>query len=215
MPPKVLWALALLAIPLACPAGLTWKTNVQDFQCSPEEKSVDARFAFKNTGSTPITIKELHTSCGCTTARLDKKIYAPGESGEIVATYNFKGQTGALRKTVSVLTDDTKEPMVLDIRVFRHEPFEVKPSLVYWRTGEPGEAKAVQLVANGYPVHVKSVTSSNPLLAAAVQTVRDGERYTISITPKSTAQKEAGEITVTTDFPAASPRVYKIQARIK
>ncbi len=205
----------LLAMPLACSAGLAWKQPIQEFQCTPEQKSVEARFAFKNTGAAPVTIKSMKSSCGCTTARLDKKTYAPGETGEVVANYSFRGQTGALRKIVTITTDDGAQPIVLDIRVFRHEPFEVKPSLVYWRTGDAGEAKSVQLLANNYPVRVKSVTSSNPRVSASLQAVKEGEQYTVTVKPADTAQKENAEITVLTDFPASAPRSYTIYARIK
>jgi hypothetical protein len=196
-------------------AELAWKRPVQEFQCTPEDKSVDARFPFTNTGKQPVTVTSIKTSCGCTTARLEKKVYAPGESGEVGVTYSFRGQTGALRKLVTVKTDDRAEPTVLDIRVFRHEPFEVKPSLVFWRTGDAGEPKQVQLLANSYPVRVKGVSSSNPRVTASVQTVKEGEQYAVTVKPVSTAQKESAEITVTTDFPASAPRSYKIQARIK
>ena len=161
-------------------------------------------------------MKSITTSCGCTTASLDKKVYQPGEAGEIVAVYKFPFQHGALRKLVTVVTDDhPKEPAILDIRVFVHEPFEVKPALVYWRTGAAPEAKTVQLLADGYPVHVKSVTSSNPRITATLQTVKAGEEYSVAIKPADTAQKETAEITVLTDFPAAAPHSYTIHARIK
>jgi hypothetical protein len=197
-------------------AELQWLKPVQDFQATPEQAKVEAHFAFKNTGSTTVTVKSITTSCGCTTASLDKKVYQPGEGGEIVAVYKFPFQHGALRKLVSVYTDDhPKEPALLEIRVFVHEPFEVKPALVYWRTGAAPEAKTVQLVADGYPVHVKSVTSSNPRISATLQTVKAGEEYTVAIKPADTAQKEAAEISVLTDFPAGAPHSYTIHARIK
>jgi hypothetical protein len=211
--------LALLLLVLLTPiarAELQWLKPVQDFQATPDQSKVEAHFAFKNTGSTTVTVKNITTSCGCTTASLDKKIYQPGEAGEIVAVYKFPFQHGALRKLVTVTTDDhPKEPAILDIRVFVHEPFGVKPALVYWRAGDAPEAKTVQLVADGYPVHVKSVTSSNPRVTATLQTVKAGEEYTVVIKPADTAQKESAEISVLTDFPAAAPHSYTIHARIK
>lgn len=213
--PKILAAAAfLLALP-AARAELAWTKPIQEFQCLPDQSSVEARFAFKNVGKEPVTIKSLVTSCGCTTAKLAKKTYAPGESGEVIATYSFRFQSGALRKLVTVTTDDNTQPMNLDIRVFRHEPFEVKPALVYWRTGEAAEGKTVLLMANNYPVHVKSVSSSNPKMTAQLQTVKEGEQYAVLVKPADTAQKDAAEISVVTDFPEASPRTYTIHARIK
>src|SRR6478736_5385400 len=160
---------ALLGGVRAASAELQWYKPVQDFQATPDKPSVEARFAFKNAGPGPVTITSLKTTCGCTTARLDKRTYQPGEQGEVVAVYKFPFQHGALRKLVLVTTDDhPKDPISLDLRVFVHEPLEVKPALVYWRSGAPVEAKSVQFVAYGYPVQIKSVTSSNPNFTATL-----------------------------------------------
>src|SRR3954468_5493775 len=103
---STLAAVALLTAAGTACAGLDWTKPVQDFQATPDKPSVEARFAFKNTGATPVTITSLKTTCGCTTARLDKRTYQPGEQGEIVAVYKFPFQKGALRKLVLVTTDD-------------------------------------------------------------------------------------------------------------
>ncbi len=67
----------------------------------------------------------------------------------------------------------------------------------------------------GTQVRVKSVASSNPRLAAKLETIKAGERYAVSVTPADTTKKESAEITVETDFPADQPRSYTIHARIK
>lgn len=208
--------LALLVLATPARAELQWTKPIQQFQVTPDQKSVEAHFAFKNVGTAAVTIKSLTPSCGCTTAHLEKKTYQAGEQGEVVAKYSFPFQKGSLRKTIAVTTDDRpNEPVTLDIRVLVNEPFDVKPGLVYWRTGEAAEPKSVQLVAHALPVHVKGVTSSNPRLVASCQTVKPGMEYTVSVKPADTTQKETGEITVLTDFPADAPRSYTIHARIK
>jgi len=206
----------LLAFASAGFADLHWDKPIQEFKCTPDDKHAEAHYTFKNTGTTAVTIKSVKTSCGCTTAHLDKKVYQPGETGEVVATYSFHGATGSLRKLVTVESDDhPSEPTILDLRVFVHEPFELKPALVYWRTGDAAEAKSVQLLANGYAVKIKNVSSSNPRISATLQTLKPGEEYLVSVKPTDTTQKEAAEISVLTDFPPESPRVYTIHARIK
>ena len=41
------------------------------------------KFKFKNTGTDTLKIGKIHTTCGCTVAKLSKKNYQPGESGAI------------------------------------------------------------------------------------------------------------------------------------
>jgi len=198
-------------------ADLTWDKPLQEFQRTPADKTVDAHFAFRNTGDSPVTIQWLRPTCGCTTAKLEKKTYAPGEQGEVAARFSIGGRKGMLRVLVTVYTDDKpKQPTVLDLRVNVHDPLTIAPALVYWKKGEPPAAKTVQISAEAaQPVHVKSVTSSNPRLTASLQVVKAGADYIVSVTPADTTEKESAEISVQTDFPSDSPKTYTIHARVK
>lgn len=213
---KLLSALcALLAGAVAAKAGLTWQNPVQAFDLLPESKSVEVHFAFKNDGSTPVTISGFKTSCGCTTARLDKRTYQPGEGGEVIANYHFRGSTGQLRKLVKVNIEGEPEPTVLDIRVLVREPLEIKPTLVFWRVGKPNEPKLIQMKAEKFPVQVKSVTSSDPRVKVKLQTVQPGMEYQLAVETDNTNEKVTAEIQVETDYPEKEPRTYKIYARVK
>ena len=212
-----LLALCLSFAGVRAHAQLTWDHPIQKFYRVPEDKEIYAHYSFKNVGTTPITIKTLRSSCGCTTAHLEKKTYAPGETGEVVVHFIFGDRKGLLRKSVAVTTDDKpSEPSTIGLLIDIHDPVTMTPALVYWKTGEPVAAKSVQFtVEPSQPVHIKSVTSSNPRLTAKLETSKAGEQYAISVAPADTAKKESAEISVLTDFPADAPRAYTIHARIK
>ncbi len=76
-------------------AQLKWEKLEQTFAPGPLDKSVVAKYRFTNVGSSTISIKDVRTSCGCTTAALEKWEYAPGESGEIEANFQFAGSNPA------------------------------------------------------------------------------------------------------------------------
>ena len=198
-------------------AQLKWERPTQKFERSPEDKAVEARYTFRNAGASTITIKSLRSSCGCTTARLDKKTYAPGESGEVTLRFTFGDRKGLYRKGVTVNTDEkTSEPVVLGLIVNIHEPVTIAPSLVWWRKGDALGTKSVALdVEPGQLVRVTGVTSTNPHFTASLQTTQPGQKYAVAIAPTDTTQKDAAEIKVQTDFPSDAPRAYTIHARIK
>ncbi len=208
--------LLLFLAPLAH-ADLKWDKIVQQFQRVPDDKEIEAHYVFHNAGATPVTIKSLRSSCGCTTAKLEKKTYAPGEQGDVVLHFTFGDRKGNYLKGVTVTTDDkAAEPVVLKLFVEIHDPLTVAPGLVFWRTGEATGAKTVQLTAEpNQRVRIKSVTSSNPHFTATLQTVQPGMQYSVAITPSGTTQKDTADITVQTDFPADAPHTYTIYARIK
>jgi len=214
--------LFLLLLPLILTGGqvqaqLKWEHPIEEFHRVPDDKEIYAHYAFQNIGTTPVTIKSLRPSCGCTSVHLDKKTYAPGEFGDVTLHLVFGDRKGFYRKTVSVTTDDKPtEPVVLNMLITIHDPVTITPALVLWKTGQPAAAQSVQLsVDSTEHVHVKSVTSSNPRLLAKLEPGKPGEPYVITVQPADTNQKESAEISVQTDFPADSPHVYTIHARIK
>jgi hypothetical protein len=72
---------------------------------------VNGEFEFTNTGRSVLTIKGVKPSCGCTGVIVDeKKDYGPGESGKIKFTFNTEGRMGANEKTITVETNDPKNP---------------------------------------------------------------------------------------------------------
>src|SRR5215469_156144 len=108
----------LLSLFLAVPAfaQLKWDTLEQTIKAKPGDKEIVATYRFTNSGSTPITIDTVKTSCGCTTAALAKNNYSPGESGEIVARMDIASRTGHQEKSIVVTTkEDPKTPTVLKL----------------------------------------------------------------------------------------------------
>lgn len=212
-----LFAVLLFAISLPAGAQLAWEKTRQDFHRSPEDKAIEAHYWFRNAGTAPVTIKSLRSSCGCTTARLEKKTYEPGERGEVVLRFTFGDRKGLYRKVVAVTTDDKSvEPVNLDLYVNIHDPLTIAPALVWWRKGEAAESKPIALNAEpGESVRITGVSSTNPRFTASLRTNEPGQKYAVTVTPANTAEKDTAEIKVQTDYPKDAPRAYTIYARIK
>jgi hypothetical protein len=200
---------------VAAHADLVWDKPMQEFHVIPEDKGVTANFTFKNTGTQEVTIKRVTTSCGCTTAKLAKKTFAPGESGDIEVKFVFGSRRGAQRKLVAVTSED-KQVWRLDLRCWIHEPLTVSPALVYWRAGTEPESKVVKLTAGpGQPINIKSVKSSNARFKTSLAEVKPGQEYALTVTPANTGENASAELTIETDNPQTNPRSYKVFARIK
>ena len=196
-------------------AGLTWQSPVQEFHRAPSDLQIEASFKFKNEGATPVTITRLQSSCGCTTANLEKKTYAAGETGEVKVKFVFGARVGSQRKMLTVSTSDG-ELYTLELHALIEESVIVTPALVFWRIGEPSTSKTVRVrPANGTIVKIQKISSSNPRLTGVLESTTPGDPFLISITPADTVQREAGEILITTDYPIDSPKTYKVYVRIK
>jgi hypothetical protein len=72
-------------------------------------------FEFTNTGTEPITIQSVTASCGCTTPGWTKEPVAPGQKGEVKATYNPSSLI-PFDKTLTVHTSGVPAQIVLHIQ---------------------------------------------------------------------------------------------------
>lgn len=72
------------------------------------------KFAFTNTGKETLIIKNVKTSCGCTTPSYSKEPVQPNEQGYVTAKYDTKRQ-GPFHKTLTVIFMDDSQ-IVLTIK---------------------------------------------------------------------------------------------------
>ena len=198
-------------------AQLTWEKTEQFFDATSEQGSLVAKYKFANTGSKPIRIQSVLTSCGCTTAALAKREYAPGESGEIDANFAFFGHTGRQDKRIMVSTSDAPgQPIVLKLHVNIQERVSVVPQVVLWRVGEQPGPKAIRIAITGdTAVKILSVTSDNPAIKVKLREVVPGKEYEAQVTPESAAEQAYATLFIRTDYPPDNPQTRYAYARIK
>lgn len=77
---------ALVSVARPVYAGPRWEKSVLERTAAPADEEAVVEYALTNVGPEAVTIQSVHSSCGCTTAALDKKVYQPGESGRITVT---------------------------------------------------------------------------------------------------------------------------------
>ncbi|MFA4889558.1 MAG: rhodanese-like domain-containing protein [Candidatus Omnitrophota bacterium] len=99
-----------IAVNKACKIDI--KPESWDFGKITEPKVISREFEVKNTGNDVLTIKNITTSCGCTTVSISSKDISPGRS----ATLNLKIDTrqinssGKSTRHVYVESNDPQEP---------------------------------------------------------------------------------------------------------
>jgi len=74
-----------------------------------------ATFILKNAGDTPLLIKDIAASCGCTVPEWDKKPIKPGDKTEIKVKVT-PDATGYFRKTVTVFCNTKKGSIPLSVK---------------------------------------------------------------------------------------------------
>jgi hypothetical protein len=206
-------ALCLL-LAASAPAALVFEKTELDLHPDLGASKVDAVFKYENKGDTPVHIKAVRPSCGCTTAALTKNEVAPGEKGEITATFNIGDRTGIQVKTVTVETDDPKAPQtVLTFKATVAQMLELQPPLVSWDANEPAKPKTiVAKAAKGAGVKKVDVTSSIGEFTAKVEPGKTADEFKIEVQPKDTTKPLSATLTIKPDVMPA--KTYFASARV-
>jgi len=169
---------------------LRWSTPEQQFHAKAGDGKIVTAYPFKNTGANPVRIAGVATTCVCTTAKLAKEVFAPGEEGQLEVEFDVGPQVGRQERSITVTTDEASvDPTVLKIVVDIAELVSIHPKLLFWKMKERGEEKEV-LVTLADPGRVKigelRVTSAD--FSARLERDEKSGRYKIWIKPIETAR---------------------------
>lgn len=82
-----------------------------DFGKIPQDRQVSTKYKVTNTGNAVLSITNVRAACGCTSTVTGSWSIKPGESTEIAANFNPKGQKGLVRKSITVDSNDPKTPV--------------------------------------------------------------------------------------------------------
>lgn len=190
----------LVWLPLADQAAaLEWTSTLAEPEVLPGQETIEAVFPFINAGDRPVTILTVESECGCTTAELAKKTYAPGEGGEIKAVFIPGARVGRQEKIITVKTDAPGEAVELRLQVEIPLVFEVNPRVVYWSRGEEPLPKIVFLRINpDSKLQVQQVESDHPDMVSRWEALEEANTYKLVLQPKSTDQPLKANVRIAT-----------------
>lgn len=209
--------LCLAVAPLQLQAGLDFEFTRVNLKASPGDEKIVAEFPFKITGDQPVKITRIKTSCGCTTAKLAKKLFLPGESAVITTTFKIGDRMGLQQKVIRVESDDPEHAKThLVMRVLIKETIDLSRSILIWKKGAEAKTKivTVEIIADD-PLDLIAATPSSKVFQTELKIITPGRKYQVMVTPQSTAKKQRSEIILHSNAPPSSPQTFRIRALIK
>jgi hypothetical protein len=196
-------------------AQLTFENIIVEDVALPNDKKISGTYNFINSGDYDIKITDVKTTCGCTSASLDKKSFAPGESGSIPVTMKV-GSRGVTERQVIVTTDEPgAQKLTLTVRATVEELIKVEPTTVRWNVGDTADAKTISIEAvSDNDINITDVKMSTEAFSYDLKTVETARSYKLIITPNSTTEYNSTNFTIQTDYPADNPQYYEATGRI-
>jgi hypothetical protein len=144
---------------------------------------VEKKITLKNAGSEKLTISKVEASCGCTGTLLSSETLKPGESGELLITFNSKGFSGQVHKTVSVTSNDPQTPKgVITFTGFVIEEILLSESRFMFKDAMVGERKTANVTLTNNSKETLELMDYTTTLAGFTL------KYPSSVKPKETVQ---------------------------
>jgi mono/diheme cytochrome c family protein len=100
------------ALEKAAPA-IRFDRATHDLGAIPSDRKQVFSWAYHNDGTAPLEIIAMNPSCGCTASVAEPKQVTPGAAGVLQVTYDPSGQSGDVRKTLTVVTNDPLHPRTI------------------------------------------------------------------------------------------------------
>jgi len=181
-------------------AGLVFESEVATESAAPAEETHQSIFRFKNEGTSPVTITEVQTTCGCLGASADKKTYLPGESGTVSATIKLGTFEGEVTKSIYLLSDDPEAAKrMLQMKITIPRLMEISPEVTSWTVGEEAKPKVLTInVLSDEPIEVTGVSSTRENFTLELKEIEKGRSYEVLIMPKSTEVPTLGAVKIET-----------------
>jgi hypothetical protein len=97
-------------------ASMSFDRTINDFGVIKETDGlVSCIFEFVNSGTNPLVIQRVISSCDCATTNWSREPFAPGAKGLIKVIYNPKDRPGKFDKTITVYSNGETSAIVLRI----------------------------------------------------------------------------------------------------
>lgn len=105
--------------PLTPANALVFDADSKEFTTKSNELSTKFVFHLTNTSTVNVSVHNVHTSCGCTVAKLPATpwVLKPGDSGPIEVAVDLRGKRGVLTKSLNVQTSSGVKSLLIRVNI--------------------------------------------------------------------------------------------------
>lgn len=203
--------------------SIKWEETSYDFGSVYQQEAPEHEFVFTNTGTAPLVIRQVVTTCACTAGKIPEKPIPPGGKASITVTFLAGQLRGKTTKYIFVFSNDPAEKRsTLTITADVKLEVEAVPSGLYFGSLKLGDSVTRPIVIR--PVEVKSfhileVKSESPLITVAPpQPAGPPEpagsyRLMVKIGPVSKVGQINSRLVVRTDLPHQKELLIPVYGR--
>jgi len=194
--------------PSAPGARIRFDNLIHDFGDLDPGSSNVCEFGFKNAGDALLKILNVKTDCGCTVYTLEKKEYAPGESGTLKIKYHATSRAASVSRHTVVTSNDSVKPKVtltMKGRVVERVAYEPRKLNLLLKGGDDKLPKVTLTSLDGKVFSIKGIKSSVNAISAQFDPAVKATKFVLQLeVDKGQLQKVSnGIIEIALTHPAA------------
>jgi hypothetical protein len=205
----ILFSLLFISGKINAQSKIGFETTSHDFGIIKEENGkVSYEFKFTNKADSPISIENVHASCGCTTPSWTRAAVEPGKSGYVKAVYDPTNRPNSFSKTLSVSYSigGSTSVEILNIKGFVTPKPKTASDIFPSKNGnlrftadyfDIGNLKSNETVTKEFKIYNDGSKKINFTLPSKIPA-----HLKINITPLSLNSKDTGYIKITYDAKA-------------
>jgi hypothetical protein len=198
--------------------------NPRLFVAEPEINFGEARsgevlekeFILENRGNETLKIRDIKTSCGCTTPENKSMIIQAGEKKALKVVLDLKDKTGPQNQYITLSSNDPdNKSFSLKISGEAVPDILVTPrtlNLMQKDPDQPHEGEVLLSSTRGEAFDVTKVTANRDRVTAEVIPSADGQSARILVTPRP--QKGQGHFTDVLEIDTSNPKVKQVRVLV-
>lgn len=160
---------------------LRWESTTSEIRCGIRDAKASATFGFTVEGDSPVRIAKVTPACGCTTIELEKRIYMPGDKGQIAVEVDLGTSIESVSRSVLVETDSDVSPnTMLAVNISMPHIVDLDPVQLSWK-GDDRDSREVRIRFSA-PVEMGKISGARNQECRLVS-AKNKREYVISIGP--------------------------------
>jgi hypothetical protein len=203
--------------------SIKWEETSYDFGSVYQQEAPEHQFVFTNTGTAPLRIIQVVTTCACAAGKIPDKPIPPGGKGSITVTFLAGQLRGKVTKYIFVFSNDpAMKRSLLTITAEVKLEVEAVPSGLYFGSLKLGDSVERPIVIRPVGVrsfHILGVKSESPLITVAPpQPAGPPEpegsyRLVVKIGPVTQVGQISSRLVVRTDLPHQKELLIPVYGR--
>lgn len=179
---------------------LVFEPAFQAVKAETGQTIVEVAFAVRNTGTAPVSIDRLESTCLCLLVEIDRNPVEPGGEATIRGVFDTEKLMGKSERRITVATSQASRPVFLTTRIDTEPIYTIDTPLTVWAVGSAPEPRIVEFrVVREAPVRVLDARSQRPEVSCEILVVEEGRAYDLKLVPESTEAPLLGVVRLETD----------------